>query len=66
MSPTIISVSSSVIRAVGYDGSTLHVEFCNGCTYALRRVSERHYHGLIRTTSPGWYFNVYLKGNYQP
>ena len=66
MSATTISVSLSAIRAVGYDGSTLHVEFRNGRSYTLRRVPERHYRGLLNTTLPGVFFNVYLKGNYEP
>lgn len=64
MSTTMISVVSSVIRAVGYDGSTLYVEFCNGRTYNLSRVPEYHFHGLINASSPGWYWNAYLKGKY--
>jgi hypothetical protein len=35
MSATLISVNSSAIRAVGYEGSTLTVEFHNGRTYNL-------------------------------
>jgi hypothetical protein len=66
MSPTIISVSLSAIRAVGYDGGTLLVEFRNGRSFTLHGVPERHYHGLLNTTLPGVFFNVYLKGNYEP
>jgi KTSC domain len=64
MSATMISVVSSAIRAVGYDGSTLYVEFWNGRTYPLRGVPERHFYGLLNSSSPGWYWNTYLRGNY--
>jgi len=61
---TMITVSSSAIRAIGYDGYTLTVEFHNSGTYTLRGVPEYHYYGLLNTSSPGWYFNTFLKGNY--
>jgi hypothetical protein len=64
MSATLISVVSSAIRAVGYEGSTLTVEFHNGRTYNLTGVPEHHYYGLLNSSSPGWYFNYYLKGRY--
>ena len=32
--------------------------------YTLRGVSEYHYYGLLNASSPGWYFNAYLKGHY--
>ena len=63
---TMIYVNSSFIEAVSYDGYTLTVPFHNGRTYDHPAVPERHYHGLLNATSPGWHFNAYLKGNYQP
>lgn len=58
------TLSSSCIRRAEYDGSNLHITFQNGRTYTLRGVPERHYFGLINATSPGNYFNCYLKGRY--
>jgi hypothetical protein len=64
MSATMISVNSSAIRAVGYDGYTLTIEFNSGRSYTLRGVPEYRYYGLLNASSPGWYFNTYLKGRY--
>ena len=60
----MIALRSSAIRAVGYDGYLLAVEFRNGCTYTLRGVPQYHYDGLLNASSPGWYVNAYLKGRY--
>jgi hypothetical protein len=60
------TINSSPIAWIDYDpiSCTLSVTFQSGRTYNLRRVPERHFHGLLRTTSPGWYFNTYLLGDY--
>jgi hypothetical protein len=42
----------------------MHLRFRNGRSYTLRGVPEHHYYGLLNASSPGWYFNAYLKGNY--
>ena len=47
-----------------YDSGTMYLRFRNGRSYTLRGVPERHYYGLLNTSSPGWYFNAYLKGRY--
>jgi hypothetical protein len=64
MSVTMISVNSSAISAVGYDGSTLFVEFHSGRAYTLHGVPEHHYQGLLTASSAGWYFTFYLRGQY--
>jgi hypothetical protein len=49
-----------------FDSGTMYLRFRSGRTYPLRRVPERYYYGLLNASSAGWYFNYYLKGNYQP
>ena len=56
MYATMIPVSSSCIRAVGYDGSTLTVEFRNGKTYDHPNVPYSVYAGLMEATSKGRYY----------
>jgi KTSC domain len=42
----------------------MYLAFRNGRSYTLRGVPEYHYYGLLNSSSPGWYFNAYLKGRY--
>ena len=60
----MIRVSSSVIRAVGYDGSTLTVEFRSGCTYDHPHVPYSVYAGLMSASSKGRYYNRNIRGRY--
>jgi hypothetical protein len=62
---TLISVNSSAIAAVGYDGHTLTVEFRNGRIYDHPRVPYSVYEGLMRASSKGWYYNTYIRGRYR-
>jgi hypothetical protein len=41
----------------------MYLRFRNGGSYTLHGVPDHHYHGLLNTSSPGWYFNYYLRGN---
>ena len=60
------ALSSSCLSWVEFEPSTgaMQLRFRNGRSYTLRGVPERHYYGLLHTSSPGWYFNTYLKGRY--
>jgi hypothetical protein len=60
------TLNSSCLASVeyDYDSGTMHLRFRNGRSYTLHRVPEYHYHGLLNASSPGWYFNYYLRGNY--
>ena len=62
---TMITVSSSAISAVGFDGHTLTVEFHNGRTYDHPGVPDSVYQGLMNATSKGWYYNYYIRGRYR-
>ena len=58
------SLRSSCLSCVEYDSGTMYLRFRNGRSYTLHGVPEHHYHGLLRASSAGWYFNHYLKGRY--
>ena len=62
---TMIPVDSSVIRAVGYDASTLTVEFHSVRVYDHPRVPYSVYDGLMRASSKGAYYNRYIRGRYR-
>jgi len=62
---TLISVNSTAIRAVGYDGYTLTVEFPTGRVYNHPGVPVSVYRGLMNAGSQGAYYNRYLRGRYQ-
>lgn len=59
-------VSSSNLRAVGYDASekVLEIEFQDGHVYAYRRVAESTFASLMRAWSKGTYFHEYIKDRY--
>ena len=61
----MISVSSSVIRAVGYADGTLTVEFHSGRTYDHPHVPEYVYRGLMSASSKGANYNRHIRGKYK-
>jgi hypothetical protein len=65
MSATMISVVSSAIRAVRYDGYTLTIKFNNGRIYDHHGVPFSVYQGLIQAPSRGAYYNRYIRGRYR-
>ena len=62
---TLMLVNSSAIRAVGYDGHTLTVEFHSGRVYDHPSVPYSVYDGLMRASSKGAYYNRYIRGRYR-
>ena len=63
---TVISVSSSVIRAIGYDGNgTLTIEFRNGRVYEYHDVPYEVYDVLMSARSVGAFYNRYIRGRYR-
>jgi len=58
------SLNSSWIARAEYESGTLYLTVRSGRTYTLRGVPERLYLGLLAASSPGRYFNDYLKGRY--
>lgn len=63
----MIHVSSSAIRAVGYDPTTrrMKITFIEGHTYDFCGVPEHIFLGLLRSGSKGRYYNDYIKDRYQ-
>lgn len=61
----MISVQSSAIRAVGFDGSTLTVEFHGGRIYDHPGVPYEVYAGLMNASSMGAYYNRHIRGRYR-
>lgn len=62
---TLIQIRSSAIRAIGYDGSTLTVEFHTGRTYQHPHVPYSVFEGLLNATSPGTYYNQHIRGKFK-
>lgn len=60
------ALSSSAISWIEYDEEerSLRISFRYGSTYTLRGVPYEHYEGLLHASSPGRYFNLYLRGKY--
>jgi hypothetical protein len=65
MSSTLIIVNSAAIRAVGYDGHTLTVEFHTGRIYDHPGVPYSVYAGLMQAASIGAYYNRHIRGRYR-
>lgn len=61
----MISVASSNLSAVGYDGSALYVRFINGETYKYPGVPKSLYDGLMSAGSKGHYFRVHIRTTYK-
>ena len=59
-------VNSSSIRAVGYDGYHLFVQFNTSDTiYTHYGVPDSVYRELMHASSMGAYYNRYIRGKYQ-
>ena len=58
------ALNSSCLSWVEYDSGTMYLTFRTGRSYTLRGVPIYHYYGLLNTSSPGGYFNTYLRGRY--
>jgi hypothetical protein len=60
------ALASSCLSWVDFEPftGTMYLRFRSGRIYTLRGVPECHYYGLLNASSPGWYFNTYLKGRY--
>ena len=62
----MVSVNSSSIRAVGYDGYTLAVQFHTSDTiYEHPGVPHSVYRELMQASSMGAYYNRYIRGKYR-
>ena len=62
----MMSVNSSSIRAVGYDGYTLAVQFHTSDTiYDHPGVPYSVYLGLMQASSMGAFYNRFIRGKYR-
>jgi hypothetical protein len=61
---SMIPVSSSAIRAIGYDGYTLRVQFHSGRVYDHPGVPYSVFEGLMMAASKGRYYNENIRGRY--
>ena len=61
---SMIPVNSRAIRAVGYDGYTLRVQFHGGRYYDHPGVPQYKFDGLMSASSKGRYYNDNIKGQY--
>jgi hypothetical protein len=61
----MVPVDSSAIRAVGYYGTTLTVEFHTGRVYDHPNVPYDVYVSLMRADSMGGYYNRHIRGRYR-
>jgi hypothetical protein len=62
------SLNSSAIESVDYDPDTGHLEIWfthSGGPYSFYRVPYERYYGLITSSSPGAYYNRYIRGRYR-
>jgi len=63
---TMILIDSSAIRAVGYDGDTLTVEFhTSDEPYDHPHVPYEVFEGLMQASSKGAYYNQHIRGKYK-
>ena len=56
-------VESSNIKAIGSEGSTVHIQFQNGAVYEYTDVDARDIDGLFSADSVGKYFNGIFRQN---
>jgi KTSC domain len=62
----MIPVNSSSIRAVGFDGYHLFVQFHTSTTiYTHYGVPHQIHAGLMRAGSKGGYYNNFIRGKYK-
>ena len=61
---TLIPVKSSAIRAIGYEGGTLTVEFHTGRVYDHPNVPYSVFSTFLRATSKGTFYNQNIRGRY--
>lgn len=60
----MVSVQSSNISSIGYEGTTLYVRFNSGGLYAYYNVPSSIYSGLMSASSHGSYLASHVKGHY--
>ncbi|CAN5151697.1 hypothetical protein BH11ACT5_BH11ACT5_05520 [soil metagenome] len=59
-----VAVTSEAILSIGYENSTLEIEFVGGDVYRYFLIPEREYRGLILAESMGAYLAKYIRDRY--
>jgi hypothetical protein len=62
---SLISVSSSAIRAVGFEAGTLAVQFHNSGTYYHHGVPYELFEHFMNSGSKGAFYNSFIRGRYR-
>jgi len=58
-------VKSSNIKAIGYEGGNLHVQFASGKVYEYEGVTEKDFADLAEAKSIGSKFAKGIRNNYK-
>lgn len=61
----MIPVRSSTIKAVGHDGTDMHVEFVSGGTYTYHNVPAKLFGAMLKAPSIGSFFHSQVKGKHK-
>ena len=61
----LVPVSSSNVKAVGYEDGSLHVVFKNGDHYVYSDVDPDTYEELKTSSSVGSYLHKHIKGQHE-
>ena len=61
----IIKVDSSIISAIGYDGTNIEVHLRSGKKYQYFPVPENVFQNFLNATSKGKFWNLQIKPKYQ-
>jgi hypothetical protein len=60
-----VPVRSKAIAQVGYEDSTLEIEFTSGGVYRYFDVPERVHEALMRAESHGQFFAEHVRGQFR-
>ena len=60
----MFKVNSSIISAIGYDGTNIEVDLLDGTKYKYFTVPQSVFVKLLNTQSKGTYWNKYIKPFY--
>ncbi len=59
-------IDSTCLSSAGYDPDSdeLELELTDGRVYTYYNAPGHQFSRMLRSPSPGWYFNRYIRGNY--
>ena len=61
----MFKVNSSIISAIGYDGTNIEVHLRNGKKYHYFPAPENVFKNFLNATSKGRFWNLQIKPKYQ-